>query len=152
MRYRVTRWVIVALVAIIGFIYFSRPSAVAQVPDPRYYVSTITLTGPASLPATGSSNYTVAITVARNGTALNVGVDGTVELRDGNTILASKTFTVLRNTNNSTVTFPLQCTGGNVAGAAASSGRSSINLTAHANESDSTPLTVSCGSAVSGGC
>ena len=56
MRYRITRWVIVAVVAVVGFIYFSRPSAVAQVPDPRYYVSTVTLSGPASLPATGSSN------------------------------------------------------------------------------------------------
>ncbi len=149
MRYRITRWVIVALVAVLGFIYFSRPSAVAQVPDPRYYVSTITVSGPASLPASGSGTYTVAITVARNGAALNVGVDGTVELRDGNTVLASKTFTVLRNTINSTVTFPLQCSGGNVAGAAASSGRNSVSLTAHANESDSTPVTVSCGR---GGC
>jgi len=152
MRYRITRWVIVALVAVLGFLYISRPSAVAQVPDTRYYVSTVMLTGPASLPASGSSNYTVAITVARNGTALNVGVDGTVELRDGNTVLASKTFTVLRNTNNSTVTFPLQCTGGNVAGATASSGRNSVSLTAHVNETDSAPLAVSCGGAVQGGC
>jgi hypothetical protein len=150
MRFRITRWALVVLVAVLGALFWTRRSAVAQgnTPDPRYYVSTITLTGP-STPGT----YTIGITVARNGTALNVGVDGTVELRAGGTILASKTFTVLRNQNTTTLTIPLNCSGGNVAGAAASSGQSSISLVAHANETDSQPLTVGCGpGGATGGC
>ena len=149
MNYRITRWVLAALIAIVGLVYLSRPAAIAQGnPDPRYYTSSIKLTGPSS-PGT----YTVEITVARNGTAQNVGVDGTVSLMAGGTVLASKTFTVLRNQNTGTVTMTLNCTGGNVAGPMANSGQGSINLVAHANETDSAPLTVTCGpGGATGGC
>ena len=152
MKHRVTPAVIVALLAALALVYSSHPPAVAQVADPRYYVSSVTLTGPASLNQGGSGTYTVAITVARNGAALNVGVDGTVELRSGNTILASKTMTVLRNQNTTTMTIPLTCTGGNIAGAAASSGSANINVVAHINETDSAPLAVTCNSTATGGC
>jgi hypothetical protein len=152
MKYRITPAVIVALLAALALISSSHPPAIAQVADPRYYVSSVTLTGPSSLAPGGSATYSVASTVARNGAALNVGVDGTVELRMGNTVLASKTMTVLRNQNTATLTIPLQCTGGNIAGAAASSGTPNASVVAHINETDSAPLTVTCNSTATGGC
>jgi len=156
MRYRITRRVIIALLGVIGIICISRRSAVADNPDPRYYVSTVTLTGPPTVAAietspTASSTYTVNITVARNGAALNVGVDGTAKLIAGNTVLGSKTFTVLRNENTSTVTFNLSCAAGVILG---SSGQGALPIVARVNETDSAPLTVTCapGAKPKGGC
>ena len=89
--------------------------------------------GHSTTDANGNANYTVQIRVWRETVPLSNGVDGTVLLLDGNTTVGSAVFTVLRLTNDTTVTVPVSC-----------GGRGTISLVARVNEWDSAPLTVAC--------
>lgn len=152
MRLKVTAKTLALLVPVIGLAFLMRSpeTKAATGGDPRYLVQALTVTGPASITAGGTASYTVNLTIVRQAHALVQGVDGMVFLMDGNTVLASPVFTVLGNQNTTTMTVPLTCTSGNVAGALASSGRSSISLTARVNGYDSAAVTVACAGAKTG--
>ena len=136
--------------------------------DSRFYVSSVTITGPSKIRNGQSANYIVTAVIARNGIALNAPIVGTLgpppprirpSIYSGNRQLTFSEVTIPRNVNTITTSLTLSCVNREIRGDRAGSGHGSPSVTCflwwcwnddvaqingHLNETESVPLGVVC--------
>lgn len=133
--------------------------------DGRFAVSSVTMTGPATIPNGGSANYTVTAVIVRDNIAANAQIIGTQgpppprirpAIYSGNTQLTFNEVNVPPNVNTITSTLTLSCRNNEVRGNVAGTGHGGrgqflwwswddpAEIKGHLNERESSVIKVLC--------
>lgn len=130
--------------------------------DERFYVGSVEIAGPTTIPNGGSASYTLTVNITRNNVALAAPIIGTQgpppprirpALYVGSTQLTFNEVTIPPYQNSFTTTLALSCVNNEVRGNIAGSGHGGktwwgqddpAEVKGHLNETESTPIRVLC--------